>query len=88
MAGAHIYSCSFLLALDQVVLISVYQPGFFPGLLLLLSKTQPQLRKAGLDRDVILCLSGPGLKAKGSLISLIVTGYCLLYSLKRAAFVS
>lgn len=53
------------------------------------SKTQPQLRKAALDRDnVILCLSGPGLKAKGSLISLTVMEYCPLHSLKRAAFVS
>lgn len=39
MSRACIYSCAFLLALHQVVFISVYQPGFFPGSVILLQNT-------------------------------------------------
>lgn len=78
--------CAFLLAL-AFLSQSINWVSFL--VLYFYSETQPQLRKAGLDRDnVILCLAGPGVKAKGSLISLIVMEYCPLHSSKRAAFVS
>lgn len=43
MAGALIYSCAFLLALDLVVVfILVYKPGLYPGFILLLqNKAKP-----------------------------------------------
>jgi len=46
MAGALIYGCSFLLALDLVeVFILVYKPGLCPGFILLLQNKATPSKK-------------------------------------------
>lgn len=79
VAGALICSCAFLLALDLVaVFILVYQPGLYPGFILLLQNKATPSKKGRLDRNYIsLSLTAPNLKTKGSL-TLIETESCPL----------